>query len=64
MRVCLDVDEWYPVYTPYRAGHLMFDDSYAVDVDPETLARWEKADEDFARAQREMAAAARGGDEA
>ena len=57
-RVCFDADEWYPVFTALtEESSWGYVDAYAVEVEPETLARWEKATEEFKRAQGEMDAA-------
>lgn len=48
MKVYLDKDEWYPVFS------IVSDSDVQCDVSEETLARWKKADEDFSAAQKEM----------
>lgn len=48
MKVFIDSDEWYPVYS--------FDMNYGqeVEVSEETLARWKQTMVDFDKMQREM----------
>jgi len=51
MKVKIDKDEWYPVYTVSIADNADVD----VNIGPRRLARWQRAFEEFWRVQEEMA---------
>jgi len=51
VKVWIDMDEWYPVYTVYQ-GNL--DLGLGQDVDDETVARWLRVTADFEAVQAEM----------
>lgn len=54
----LDADEWYPVYSVIPATDSDYDEQDAIEVTEADLARWARAEGDFAKAQSEMRATA------
>jgi len=48
MKIKIDWDEWYPVYS------ISDDCGVEVEVSEETLARWRRVDAEFDAAQKEM----------
>jgi hypothetical protein len=51
MKVRIDWDEWYPVFTLTT-----YEGRKEVEVDAKTLARWKRAEDAFNKAQDEMRA--------
>jgi hypothetical protein len=47
MRVKIDKDEWYPVYSIGSYG-------FSIEVPEETVKRWKKIEEAFLKMQKEM----------
>lgn len=53
MEITLDRDEWYPVLTFDTKDDWNMSDKF-IEVNPDTISRWEKVFEDFDKVQGEL----------
>jgi len=54
MKVCIDVDEWYPVYSLVKEGHIFFSSDEAIDVPGALYLRWVACEKEFDELQEEL----------